>query len=58
LGLQKTAVDPAWIEKMIADRAAARKAKAWKQADDIRKQLEAMNVVIEDRPDGTLWRMG
>jgi cysteinyl-tRNA synthetase len=57
LGLQKTAVDPAWIEKMIADRAAARKAKEWQKADEIRKQLEAVNVVIEDRPEGTLWRM-
>jgi cysteinyl-tRNA synthetase len=57
MGLQKTAVDPAWIEKMIADRSAARKAKEWQKADDIRKQLEAMNVVIEDRSEGTVWRM-
>jgi len=57
LGLQKTAVDPAWIEKMIADRTAARKAREWQKADDIRKQLEAVNVIIEDRPEGTLWRM-
>ena len=57
LGLQKTAVDPAWIEQMIADRTAARKAKEWQKADDIRKQLEAMNVIIEDRSEGTLWRM-
>jgi len=57
LGLQKTAVDPAWIEQMIADRTAARKAREWQKADDIRKQLEAMNVIIEDRPEGTLWRM-
>ena len=57
LGLQKTAVDPVWIEQMIADRTAARKAREWQKADDIRKQLEAMNVIIEDRPEGTLWRM-
>jgi cysteinyl-tRNA synthetase len=57
MGLQKTAVDPAWIEKMIADRTAARKAREWKKADEIRKQLEAVNVMIEDRPEGTLWRM-
>ena len=57
LGLQKTAVDPAWIEQMIADRTAARKAREWQKADDIRKQLEAMDVIIEDRPEGTLWRM-
>jgi cysteinyl-tRNA synthetase len=57
LGLQKTAVDPVWIEKMIADRSAARKAKEWQKADDIRKSLEAVNVMIEDRPEGTLWRI-
>ena len=57
LALQKTVVDPAWIESMIADRTAARKARDWQKADDIRKQLEAMNVIIEDRPEGTLWRM-
>jgi cysteinyl-tRNA synthetase len=57
LGLQKTAVDPFWIEKMIADRTAARKSREWRKADDIRKHLEAVNVIIEDRPDGTLWRM-
>jgi cysteinyl-tRNA synthetase len=57
LGLQKTAVDPAWIEQLIADRSTARKAKEWQKADDIRKQLEAMNVVIEDRSEGTVWRM-
>lgn len=57
MGLLKTAVDPAWIEKMIADRTAARKAREWQKADDIRKQLEASNVIIEDRPEGTLWRM-
>ncbi len=57
LGLRKTAVESAWIEKMIADRTAARKAREWQKADDIRKQLEAMNVIIEDRPDGTIWRM-
>jgi len=42
---------------MIADRTSARKAKEWQKADEIRKQLEAMNVIIEDRPEGTLWRM-
>jgi cysteinyl-tRNA synthetase len=57
LALQKTAVDPAWIESMIADRTAARKGRDWQKADDIRKQLEAMNVIIEDRPEGTLWRI-
>ncbi len=58
LGIHKKAVDPAQVEQMIADRAAARKAKEWRKADDIRKHLEALNVILEDRPEGTIWRMG
>ena len=58
LGIHDTMVDPAWVEQMIADRTAARKAREWQKADDIRKQLETMNVILEDRPEGTLWRMG
>ncbi len=56
--LQKKSVDPAMIEQMIADRASARKSKNWAKADEIRKKLESMNVILEDRPDGTVWKMG
>lgn len=58
LGLEKVSVDPALIEKMLADRTDARKAKDWQKADEIRKQLESMSVIIEDRSDGTIWRIG
>ena len=58
LGLQKIEVDSDWVEQLIADRSAARKSKNWQKADDIRKQIEAMNIILEDRPDMTLWRIG
>ena len=56
--LEKKAIDPAMIEKMIQERIEARKAKNWAKADQIRKHLSGMNVYLEDRPDGTVWKIG
>jgi cysteinyl-tRNA synthetase len=45
------------IEALIAERAAARKAKNWQESDRIRDELAKAGVVLEDKPDGrTLWR--
>ncbi|MBM3514133.1 MAG: cysteine--tRNA ligase [Alphaproteobacteria bacterium] len=52
-----TNVDAGEIERLIAARIAARKAKDFKEADRIRDQIAAMGVVIEDRADGTRWRL-
>jgi len=41
---------------LIEQRAAARKAKDFTAADDIRKQLERIGIVLEDKPDETVWR--
>jgi cysteinyl-tRNA synthetase len=47
------------IERLIDDRAAARKAKDFKESDRIRDLLAASGVVLEDMPGGkTLWRRG
>jgi len=47
------------IEQLIADRAAARKAKNFKESDRIRDLLAARGVLLEDQPGGkTLWRRG
>jgi len=43
---------------MIQERTDARKAKNWAKADELRKKLESMNVVLEDRAGGTVWKMG
>ena len=47
------------IERLIEERAAARKAKNFKESDRIRDALAAAGVVLEDQPGGrTLWRRG
>jgi cysteinyl-tRNA synthetase len=56
--LEQKAVDPAMIATLVEQRSAARIAKDWKKADEIRNQLAEMDVVIEDRPDGTVWKIG
>ena len=44
------------IEKMIADRQAARKAKNYALADQIRNDLQAKGIILEDTKDGVKWR--
>ncbi len=44
------------IDALIAQRVSAREAKDWVKADEIRKMLDAKEIIIEDTPEGTLWR--
>ncbi len=50
--------DEAAIRAMIDERNAARKAKNFARADEIRKQLAAQGISIEDTPKGTIFRRG
>ncbi len=42
---------------LIAEREQARKSKDWKKADDLRLQLKAMGILIEDTKAGVRWRL-
>ena len=49
--------DDARIEAAIAERQDARKAKNFKRSDEIRDELAAAGIVLEDKPGGaTVWR--
>lgn len=63
LGLLKEAearlppgVTAEWIEGKISDREEARGRKAFKTADDIRAELKAKGIVLEDSAEGTRWK--
>ena len=47
---------PGEVERYIAERGAARTAKDWKRADDLRRELASSGIVLEDGATGTTWR--
>lgn len=56
--LEKMSIDPNVVEKMVMERTEARRAKRWAEADRIRRELAEMNIIIEDKHEGTVWRVG
>lgn len=44
------------IEKLVAERQQARKAKNWKLADELRDRLKDRGIVLEDTPQGVKWK--
>jgi cysteinyl-tRNA synthetase len=51
-------LDDATIDAMVAARDAARAGRDFAEADRIRDELTDSGVVLEDGPEGTLWRRG
>jgi cysteinyl-tRNA synthetase len=48
-------VNVAHVENLIQERAEAKRAKNFSRADEIRKELEALDIELRDTPDGTTW---
>ncbi len=48
--------DDAEIDKLVAERDAAREAKDWARADELRDALGERGIELLDSPDGTRWR--
>jgi len=56
--LVASGIDPAEIERLIAERNAARKGRDFRRADEIRAELLARGIVLKDGADGTTWSKG
>ena len=48
-------LDVDYIEQLIKERAQARKDKNFTRADEIRTELDQMNIELTDGPEGTTW---
>ena len=49
-------LDPAKIEDLIAQRNAAKKARNFARADEIRNELASAGIILEDTKDGVRWK--
>ena len=45
------------VEKLIEERQQARKSKNFARADEIRDELKAKGIILEDTKDGVKWKM-
>ncbi|MCW5980138.1 MAG: cysteine--tRNA ligase [Bryobacteraceae bacterium] len=53
---QAGAISDEEVERLVAERAAARKARDFNRADEIRRQLSDQGITLEDTKDGIRWK--
>ena len=44
------------LQKLIEEREEARKNKDWDKSDELRDELLKKGVIVEDTPEGTIWK--
>ena len=57
LGILRPSAEPdAEIDALVAARQRARAQKDWPEADRLRKELDARGILLQDSPEGVVWR--
>ena len=55
-GPRRAELDQARLERLIDERAEARRQRNWRRADEIRVEIEQLGAIVEDKATGTEWR--
>jgi len=56
-GISEIEIDEKEILSLIEERVKARSEKNWTLADDIRNHLSEKGIILEDKPEGTIWKI-
>jgi cysteinyl-tRNA synthetase len=59
LGLRaprRSGLDEERVDRLIRERAEARRQRDFRRADEIRTEVEGLGAILEDTPTGTVWR--
>lgn len=57
LRTKKIDIDEEQILSLIDERTKARREKNWRRADEIRDFLSSKGIILEDKPEGTSWKV-
>jgi len=55
--IKSSKIDQDHIEKLVEKRMQAKKQKDYQKADELRNEIDSLGVILEDTPDGTVWRI-
>ena len=55
--IKSSKIDQDHIEKLVEKRMQAKKQKDYQKADELRNEIDSLGVILEDTPDGTVWRV-
>ena len=55
--IKSSKIDQDHIEKLIEKRMQAKLQKDYQKADELRNEIDSLGIILEDTPDGTVWRI-